>query len=203
MKKKAYGIHSRDYLARARQRLDEGSLEPLFYAAFELRCGIEARLQQYEEALTSITKTKRAGWKIPKVAGNIERAFRTGDKIVRVSVYNDATNDVIYSFYYTPVNKKLRAMAGQISDLLHFPKGYRDAKDPWWNDKRAFLEQVYKELQKANMGTLLGVPLWNPKTRRAHFQTELRPGEKIKEQITIGKRYLLTVDYLDDLPEDQ
>ena len=32
-----YGTHSRDYLARARQRLDEGSLESLFYAAFELR----------------------------------------------------------------------------------------------------------------------------------------------------------------------
>ncbi len=51
-----YGTHSRGYLARARQRLDEGSFESLFYAAFELRCGIEARLQQYEEALVNITK---------------------------------------------------------------------------------------------------------------------------------------------------
>lgn len=196
-----YGIHSRDYLARARQRLDEGSLESLFYAAFELRCGIEARLQQYEEALSDIAEIRRAGWEIPKVAKNIERAFRTGDKIARVSVCDDATQNVLYSFYYTPVNKNLRAMAGQIGDLLHCTKACRDAENPWWNEKRAFLEQVYKELQKANIGTLLCVPLWNPKTRRAHFQTELRPGEKIKDQISIGERYLVTVDYLDDLPE--
>lgn len=197
-----YGTHSRDYLARARQRLDEGSLESIFYAAFELRCGIEARLQQYEEALANIAKIKRAGWEIPKVAKNIERAFRTGDKIARVNVCDDATENVLYSFYYTPVNKNLRAMAGQIGDLLHFPKEYRAAENPWWNEKRTFLEQVYKELQKANMGTLLCVPLLNPKTGRAHFETELESGEKIEDQITIGKRYLITVDYLDDLPED-
>ena len=159
-------------------------------------------MHQYEEALASIAAIKRAGWQIPKVAKNIERAFRTGDKIVRVSVCDDATQDVLYSFYYTPVNKNLRAMAGQISDLLHCPREYRDAENPRWDEKRAFLEQVYEELRKANIGTLLGVPLWNPKTRRAHFQTELRPGEKIKDQISIGERYLLTVDYLDDFPED-
>jgi hypothetical protein len=198
-----YGIHSRDYLARARQRLDDGSLDSLFYAAFELRCGVEARLQQYEEALTDITKTKSAGWRIPNVAGNIERAFRTGDKIVRVNVSDDTAKKVLYSFYYTPVNKNLRAMAGRINDLLHFPKEYRDAENPWWNRKRAFLERVYKELQKASIGTLLGVPLLNPETQRIHFQTELRPGEKIKDQISIGGSYALTVDYLDGLPEDQ
>lgn len=64
----SYGTHSKDYLTRARQRLDEGSPESLFYAAFELRCGIEARLQQYEEALANIAKIRRAGWRIPKVA---------------------------------------------------------------------------------------------------------------------------------------
>lgn len=195
-----YSIHSRDYLARARKRLAEGSLESLFYAAFELRCGIEARLQQYEEALADITKIRRAGWEIPKVAKNIERAFRTGDKIVRVSVSDYATKHILYSFYYTPVNRNLIAMSGKIGDLLHFPKKYRDPDDPWWNDKRAFLEQVYEELQKANAGTLLSVPLWNPKTRRAYFQTEGSLGQKMKAQISIGETYLMAVDYLDDLP---
>jgi hypothetical protein len=45
-----YGIHARDYLTRARLRLDEQSPAGLFYAAFELRCGIESRLRQYIEA---------------------------------------------------------------------------------------------------------------------------------------------------------
>ncbi len=197
----SYSTHSKDYLARARQTLNEGSPESLFYAAFELRCGIEARLQQYEEALASITKIRRAGWRIPKVAGNIEKAFRTGDKIARVSVCEDGTENIIYSFYYTPVNKDLRAAAGKIGELLHFPQEYRIPEDLWWDEARNFLEQVYKELLRANKGTLLCVPLWNPDTRKAHFQTEINSDGDIREQMTVGESYLITVDYLDDLPE--
>ena len=196
-----YGTHSRDYLARARQRLDEGSLETLFYAAFELRCGIEARIQQYEEALANVADIKRAGWRIPKVAKNIERAFRTGDKIARVNVCDDATESVRCSFYYTPINKDLRAMAGQLGNLLHFPQEYRAPENPWWKEVRIFLELVYKELLKANKGTLLCVPLLDPETGHAHFETELEPGEKIEDQMTVGERYLVTVDYLDEVPE--
>lgn len=201
-----YGTHSRDYLMRARQQLDAGSLESLFYAAFELRCGIEARLQQYEEALANIAKIKRAGWRIPKVAKNIEKIFRTGDKIARVNICDLTTERVRHSLYYTPVNKDLRAMAGQISKLLHFPREYKAPENPWWNEIRDYLELVYKELSKANKGTLLSVPLLNPETRSVHFETELGQGESIEYQKNligpIGERYLVTVDYLDDLPED-
>lgn len=197
----SYGTHSRSYLARARQRLDEDSPESLFYVAFELRCGIEARLQQYEEALVNITKIKRAGWRIPKVAKNVEKGFRTGDKIARVNVCDDITERVLCSFYYTPINKDLRIMAGQIGKLLHFPQAYRAPENPWWNKTRKFLERVYKELLKANKGTLLCVPLLNPKTGQAHFETELKSGEKIEDRIPVGQRYLVTVDYLDELPE--
>jgi hypothetical protein len=45
-----YGISSRDYLARARGELVSGRPERLFYAAFELRAGIEQRLHEYLEA---------------------------------------------------------------------------------------------------------------------------------------------------------
>jgi len=196
-----YRMHSRDYLTRARKLLDEGCFESLFYAAFELRCGIESRLQQYEEALANTAKIKRAGWRIPKVAKNIERVFRTGDKIARVNVCDATTESVRLSFYYTPVNKDLRAMAGQLGNLLHFPQEYRAPENPWWNEIRTFLELVYKKLLKANKGTLLCVPLLNPETGQVHFETELKRGEKIEDQLPIGKRYLVTVDYLDDLPE--
>ncbi len=89
--------------------MDEGSFESLFCAAFELRCGIE--VQQYEKALVNITKIKRAGWKVPKLAKNLEKVFTTGDKIARVDFCDSATEKVRCSLYYTPVNKNLRAMA--------------------------------------------------------------------------------------------
>ena len=52
-----YRIHSRDYLQRARKRLDSGTPDALFHAAFELRCGIEARMQQYLEAQEHISES--------------------------------------------------------------------------------------------------------------------------------------------------
>lgn len=200
-----YGTHSRDYLARARKLLDEGSFESLFYAAFELRCGIEARLHQYDEALGNITRNKKGGWRIVKLAKNIEKVFRTGDKIARVDFCDSATESVRCSLYYTPVNKDLRAMAGQIGNLLHFLKEYKAPESHWWDETRNFLKLVYKELSKANKGTLLGVPLLHHETRRVHLEMELRQGENVEDQINaigaIGKRLLISVDYLDDLPE--
>ncbi len=67
-----YKISSRDYLKRAKKRLDEGSLESLFYASFELRCGVEARMQEYLAAQKDVSKKKKHGWKIPKSAKSLE-----------------------------------------------------------------------------------------------------------------------------------
>ena len=61
-----YGVHSESYLERARKRLDEGTLEGLFYAALELRCGVEARLHQYLEAYKRIALKKKRKWRIPE-----------------------------------------------------------------------------------------------------------------------------------------
>jgi hypothetical protein len=55
-----YGIHSRSYLKRARQRLDEGYPESLFYAAFELRCGVESRMKEYLDAQDHISESNRS-----------------------------------------------------------------------------------------------------------------------------------------------
>lgn len=57
-----YSVNSKAYLNRARRQLDENTKEALFYAAFELRCGIESRLLQYWEANKHIHLMKKAGW---------------------------------------------------------------------------------------------------------------------------------------------
>ncbi len=61
-----YKIGSRDFLFRARKRLDEMLPESLviIYAAIELRMGVEARLQQYNDAFQEFSKNKKSGWKI-------------------------------------------------------------------------------------------------------------------------------------------
>jgi len=51
-----YKIGTRDFLFRARMRLDENNPESLLYAALELRLGIEARLQTYMDVIEDMPK---------------------------------------------------------------------------------------------------------------------------------------------------
>ena len=68
-------MSSRDYAARARARLDEDSHASLFYAAFELRCGIEARLQEYLHAQRDVSKKAKKGWRPAVLGQQLERRF--------------------------------------------------------------------------------------------------------------------------------
>lgn len=201
-----YSINSKAYLDRARRQLDENTKEALFYAAFELRCGIESRLLQYWEANKHIHQMKKAGWEIPKIARDLEKAFIRRGKIARIDVLDSAGRDLRISLYFTPVTKELEALGGQIGNLMHCPKSFRASDDPWWDQTREFLEQVYIKLQKANRGTLLGIPVLERKTNSVHLEMEARPGENIEDlqrkMGELGERLLVEVNYLDDLPEN-
>ncbi len=154
-----YGVSSRDYLSRAKQRLCESKLESLFYAAFELRCGIESRMKEYLDAQEFVSEKKKKGWKIAKLGKNIEKIFRTGDKIAEITIMDKNTGSIIDKFYYTPVNLKLKEMGEKLGNILHSMKKFRKEDDKWWFKTKKLLNDIYRELEKANSGTLLGVPL--------------------------------------------
>ena len=58
-----YGVAARDYLARAKARLMERTQEGLFYAAFEFRCCVETRQEDYARAI-EFEKFKVEAWRI-------------------------------------------------------------------------------------------------------------------------------------------
>ncbi len=72
---KTYEISSRDYLRRARECVREDSVSSLFYAALEVRSGIEARMQEYLEVWDHIAKKKKRGWRIVDLGRNVENSF--------------------------------------------------------------------------------------------------------------------------------
>ncbi len=198
-----YQVCSKDYLKRARAQLNKGTSESLFYAAFELRCGIEARLQQYLEVQDHISKKLKKGWQIVKLANNIEKIFKLGDKIVEVIIKNDEIGVPLHAFYYTPVSKKLKEMGKKLGELMHAMGKIRLENDNWWMIKRNFLENVYKELEKTNKGTLLGPPLMDKKTGHVKFMatpTKDRNDEikDIMNSMPIGKTLVMQVKYLDN-----
>ena len=106
----SYDVLSRSYLRRAEKLLSDATPESLFYAAFELRCGIEARMYQYLEVQKQVSAKKKKGWQINKLATNIERIFRTGDKVARFAFRKRGRKKPFAVFYYTPVNSKLVKM---------------------------------------------------------------------------------------------
>jgi len=54
-----YNVDSKNYLKRARSQLDSQSYEGLFYAALELRYGIEARIKEFLESHTHIPNKRK------------------------------------------------------------------------------------------------------------------------------------------------
>ena len=166
-----YGIPSHCFLERARKQLklfDEDTPESLFYAALELRMGIEARLFEYIEA--SLRASKKPLERIKDYSA--KKLLRKLSKIAP-----DATNPATLTMStgaigqgtvleYVPVTRQLASYHGMLGEILHF-KFFRNNKY-WYRKKRLsqkpkkkslldyrdFLEEAATELEKVNRGAL-------------------------------------------------
>lgn len=191
-----YEISARHYLSRMRARLAEPERPSLFYAAFELRCGVESRLQQYAEVANDVAGRKKMGWRVAKLAATVEAAFATGDRIVELTLPGTR-------LFFTPVRASLRKMAEQMGNYLHAMQRPRDASDPWWDTFRRTLDEGAESLAWATTGTLLGPPLQNS-TGKLRLYVEGRPEDHphLPELLEPGTRTVMGVRHLDELPGD-
>src|SRR5215208_5298220 len=99
-----YGTDVYAYMNRARNELDSGQNARLFYAALELRCGIEARLQQYLDAPNDIAKCKKKGWHLAAAERELSRVFSDQRTIVELVLASANIPQPLHLFY-TPVRK--------------------------------------------------------------------------------------------------
>ncbi|GEM_PF-709954 len=201
-----YQISSRDYLARARTRLSDNTQEALFYAALELRCGIEARYQEYLGAWDHIAEKKKSGWKIANLAKDVEGAFKTGNKIAEIRIYDkNIVNEALLIFYFTPVTSDLkRGVERRLNDCLHTMKRLRKSEDTFWKKLRKDLEKIAGQLELANRGTLLGPPLMRADGKKIDMnceipETKLDHRDKMKDFMSKND-LLLKVSYLQNFP---
>ena len=204
-----YEISSRDYLQRARLRLDEGTLDSLFYAALELRSGIEARMSTYLEGQKFVSKKLKKGWQIAKLAKGLEKAFQNNEKIVRMRFFKPEGTSPIYTLFYTPITPKLKKQGEKLGNYLHSMKKFKKSSDPSWEKLRLELESIFTELKKVNYGTLLGPPMMHKRTQRIEFKGEF-PGPRkkaakdamdMKHNMPIGGEMIVKVDHLSQIPE--
>ncbi|MFQ6238254.1 hypothetical protein [Sinorhizobium meliloti] len=193
-----YGISAHDYLNRAENCLQQNGPQHLFYAAFELRCAVEARMREYLETWDHVSKKQKEGWNIDKLGSATERAFKT-DRVMRWRVKDEHTGETILVLYYTPVTKKLQSNAMRLGNYLHAPKKYHSETDRWWSEFRNLLEEMVHQLQIATMGTLLGPAM--KKGDRIQMATHLPPGTNINQIYKEGAAIKVQVEHLDEMPE--
>lgn len=166
-----YAIVSICFLERARKQLkcfDDGIPESLFYAALELRMGIEARLFEYIEASRRTKKksvkpiTDFQATKLLKELSKIDP--KTADKQTLIFAIEGSGQGT--SLEYTPVTKELASDHGKLGEILHF--NFFKNKKHWYFkerlkkknkkesllDYRDFLYKVAGELEEANRGNL-------------------------------------------------
>ncbi|MFI8737897.1 hypothetical protein ACIGKM_18460 [Ectopseudomonas toyotomiensis] len=197
-----YEITSRGYLGRAIKQLSTGTQESLFYAAFELRCGIEARMRQYLSVWEHVSKKKKNGWQISALDQTIEQAFRTGNKYVRWAVHSKETGKIKTCIYHTPVTKALKESGEKLGNHLHALKSFKPEDDEWWDKFKDELIFCARGLRTANLGTMIGPALKNTKTNQIQMNLEIPPNwatNKIFDAIQ-GQEMIVHISYPDALP---
>jgi len=195
-----YSVTSRCYLSRALERLRSSRRDELFYAALEIRCGVEARLQEYLHPHEFIPIGKRNDWHAGKLHTTAEQAFRTGDKVQRVRIYEGDRH--LATLYYVPVTARLRKIAEKLGDYLHAAKKHYPPADEYWETFRALLEEGANLLAEATDGTLLGPVLVNKRTGLASMPTELlsEPEGSTNPLLQLkGKSVQVEITYYDSL----
>lgn len=162
------------FLQRARKQLklfDEGNPEAIFYAALELRMGIEARV--FECIESSFWTTKRPSkqirrYRATELLAQLLKIDPDADKPTTLVVAREGKGRGI-AFQYTPVTRRLASYHGKIGEILHFTL-FRNNK--YWHyketlecyreksllDFRVFLEKAAMELEEASRGALLARP---------------------------------------------
>ena len=198
----AYPISSRDYLARARVQLAAGNLQALFYAALELRCGVEARLQEHLEPHSHIPESRRTEWRPGKLHRTTIEAFKLGDQVARVRIVHQDSGALITTLFYTPVSARLKTLAEKLGSYLHAAKTVRPADDPFWTSFRDELEEAAQLLTDATTGTLLGPILRRSGSAQVTMPMEVTSGDLLDSEAFAelkGANVVLDIQYFPDI----
>ena len=196
----SYGVDPDAYLVRARRCLQSESPEMLFYAAFELRCCVEARQNEYLAAQRKFVRRSLKTWKAgprSKVLNEIFSSERIAELIYR---FDDAE---ARAFYYVPITKQMLRQYGRLGDVLHLMKDYRPPNHRWWSDTRERLLETYRSAWVLCQGELLTPPFINKDTGEVELTSRIPSDDPtgITDRLSrLGESFTMSVDYLKEPP---
>jgi len=178
-----YHTSSHDYLERARGRFAEGSHQALFYAALELRCGIEQRIREYSSLQKQISKRLQKGWRITHLGKDLNKVFKARNMVIEFTIIDEIKGDPIIILYYTPVTPGLQNICKKLENYLHAMREYLPDESEWWQDFKWLLKRGIKGLESATKGNLMGIPLINPKTNELTMHTQFERNDSLFEKL--------------------
>lgn len=165
-----YDTSSRAYLTRAKLNFDSGNIESLFYAAFELRCGVEARLKEYVvKSQTDSVSLLKIPWEIRKLVKILAKSSKIHDKRFVFAFMHPKTREKHYAIY-NPVSSKLRHIAETLGSFLHCVDQNRVLKPLFFSEFRQLVKQGIEELALATSGTLVAPPVTSLGKMRFKFE---------------------------------
>lgn len=200
----SYRVTGRDYLTRAREQLAVSKEENLFYAAFELRAGVESRLSEYIEDQRHVSEKLKKGWQIAVLARGVERAFQDGSNYARFAYCDETGHEELFVLYYTPISKTLQKDAQRLGDYLHHQRRYRPDDNDWWKQFKNLLRRAETLLAQACTGTMIGPPLMKKGTKTVDMRVELPPNcgyEELISDMQAGRRFMAKIAYSKKFPD--
>jgi hypothetical protein len=153
----AYHIDAWSYVERAQKQLqlfDAGSPESLFYAALELRTGIEARLiKGIKDLLKANNRSEKEikGYSPESILRQLAKIDADALKTVTLTI-GIPGGQTISVLQYIPVTPELAKDWGRVSNLLHY---MFFETNPGWYAKRK-LQSAFKEMSLVDYRDMLG-----------------------------------------------
>lgn len=161
------------FVRRIRDHLLSGGEASLLYAALELRCAVESRMQAYLEPLDHVPRSKKEDYSIPKLGKTTDGTFKLGEKMAVFTFYfDDGTPDLVLR--YIPVSRRLQSIAARLGNVLHFPGEQHLDDVNWWRRLRDELTEGLAWFKLAASGDLLGAPLMRRGTRHGAIYAAMR-----------------------------
>ena len=196
MEKSLYCTDPDSYLRRARHCLDQANTDFLFYAAYELRCFVETRQEEYLHFQESYRRSLPKRWNVGKQAAELKKIFGREDMQVAIIRYPD---EYEYEASHIPVSPSLQKSVEQLGRLLHSQDGDID------NAKAVLLRRalttIWDAASECNSGNLMSPILRNEEDGRPIGEIKLKlkkdEAEAFMERNKKGSQITISVGYRD------
>ena len=191
-----YSVRSKDYLSRAQRERASNDISRLFYSAYELRAGVEARLHEYRDCL--LNEKRDNTWQVRILKREIENISDKFEKPVTVHLHNPITGNRI-GLRYVPVTDELKNIAEKVGAYLHCFSANKVRQPRFIKELASLVDRGIVLLEDAVSGNLLSPPMFKRTEMKALFSFDIgKMPDFLKDGVDVQFEATFIVESKDD-----